>query len=144
MLFKTYIFVCGLFNVTILQLHLSHLRFVFFPHKNLSILKNDIIYERPPIVKIIYSKLLLESRRVLLVKNFANFFPKTLKITFVMTWPNKIVKKENIYNLRKQRTRSRSYQTFFLRKQRIFSFFATKLGHCIIHTFFLFATNSQA
>ena len=40
--------------------------------------------------------------------------------------------------------RSRSYQTFFLRKRRIFSFFATKLGHCTVHTFFSYATNSQA
>ena len=39
---------------------------------------------------------------------------------------------------------SQSYQTFFLQKRRIFPFFATKLGRCLIHTFFPFATNSQA
>ena len=37
-----------------------------------------------------------------------------------------------------------SYQTFFLHKQRIFPFFATKLGCCTVHTFFSYATNSQA
>ena len=32
-------------------------------------------------------------------------------------------------------TWSRSYQTFFLCKQRIFLFYATKLGRCTVHTF---------
>ena len=39
---------------------------------------------------------------------------------------------------------SQSYQTLFLRKQIIFPFFATKLGRCTVHTFFSYATNSQA
>ena len=33
-------------------------------------------------------------------------------------------------------SRSQSYQTYFLRKRRIFPFFATKLGHRRVHTFF--------
>ena len=39
---------------------------------------------------------------------------------------------------------SRSYQTFFLGKQRFFPFFATKLGRCTVQTFFSYGTNSQA
>ena len=40
-------------------------------------------------------------------------------------------------NKKVRHTWSRSYQTFFLRKCRIFPFFATKLGHCTVHTFFI-------
>ena len=39
---------------------------------------------------------------------------------------------------------SQSYQTVFLCKERIFPFFATKLGQCTAHTFFSSTTNSQA
>ena len=41
-------------------------------------------------------------------------------------------------------TRSRSYQTFSLRKRIIFLFFAVKLGHFIVNTSFSHVTNTQA
>ncbi len=39
---------------------------------------------------------------------------------------------------------SQSYQTFFFVKQRLFQFFAIKLGHFIKQTIFPYAKNTQA
>ena len=41
-------------------------------------------------------------------------------------------------------SRSQSYQTFFLRKRRIFSVVPDKLGHFIADAFFPYVTNTQA
>ena len=61
-----------------------------------------------------------------------------LPVSVLMFFRHHVVSVSPLFCCRKKWIRSRSsYQTFFHRRQRFFPFFATKLGHFVVHTPFV-------